>query len=112
MTKATYDAIGDHFRKLWGEEAGWAHSVLFTADLKTFSDRLATKVEVSEEVTKPTRKKEAKIKMEDEEEEKKVTVTRTSVKRELSEGLDTKPSTVSKELDTVASTKRRRTRRG
>jgi N-glycosylase/DNA lyase len=27
LTKATYDAIGDHFRKLWGHEAGWAHSV-------------------------------------------------------------------------------------
>ncbi|KAH8815055.1 DNA glycosylase [Xylogone sp. PMI_703] len=46
LTKATYDAVGDHFRKLWGEEAGWAHSVLFTADLKTFSDRLDVKVEV------------------------------------------------------------------
>lgn len=27
LTKATYDAIGDHFRELWGKEAGWAHSV-------------------------------------------------------------------------------------
>jgi N-glycosylase/DNA lyase len=42
LTKATYDAVGNHFRKLWGKEAGWAHSVLFTADLRTFSDRLAT----------------------------------------------------------------------
>jgi N-glycosylase/DNA lyase len=41
LTKATYDAVGNHFRKLWGKEAGWAHSVLFTADLRTFSDRLA-----------------------------------------------------------------------
>lgn len=41
MTKVTYDAVGNHFRKLWGKEAGWAHSVLFTADLRTFSDRLA-----------------------------------------------------------------------
>ncbi|CAN8098598.1 unnamed protein product [Discula destructiva] len=39
LTKAMYDAVGDHFRDLWGEQAGWAHSVLFTADLKTFSDR-------------------------------------------------------------------------
>jgi N-glycosylase/DNA lyase len=46
LTKATYDAIGDHFRALWGKEAGWAHSVLFAADLKTFSERLATKIEV------------------------------------------------------------------
>ncbi|RFU25028.1 hypothetical protein B7463_g11310, partial [Scytalidium lignicola] len=46
LTKATYDAVGDHFRTLWGKEAGWAHSVLFAADLKTFSDRLSTKIDV------------------------------------------------------------------
>jgi N-glycosylase/DNA lyase len=46
LTKATYDAVGDHFRALWGKEAGWAHSVLFAADLKTFSERLTTKTEV------------------------------------------------------------------
>jgi N-glycosylase/DNA lyase len=52
LTKATYDAIGNKFRALWGKEAGWAHSVLFTADLKTFSERLVAKVEiVSEETT-------------------------------------------------------------
>ncbi|KAJ2897061.1 hypothetical protein MKZ38_005011 [Zalerion maritima] len=37
FTKATYDAVGDHFRELWGKQAGWAHSVLFTADLKAFA---------------------------------------------------------------------------
>lgn len=57
LTKATYDAIGDHFRSLWGREAGWAHSVLFAADLKTFSERLTTKVEMVIE--------EVKIKQED-----------------------------------------------
>ena len=57
LTKATYDAVANHFRKLWGKEAGWAHSVLFTADLRAFSDRLTTKVEVKEE--------QVKIKMED-----------------------------------------------
>lgn len=48
LTKATYDAVGDHFRGLWGKEAGWAHSVLFTADLRAFSARLTAKAEVSE----------------------------------------------------------------
>ncbi|TLD26235.1 N-glycosylase/DNA lyase [Venturia nashicola] len=47
LTKATYDAVANHFRALWGKEAGWAHSVLFTADLKTFSQRLVTKVEIA-----------------------------------------------------------------
>ena len=49
LTKATYDAIGTRFRELWGQEAGWAHSVLFTADLRAFSERLTTKVEVKVE---------------------------------------------------------------
>lgn len=49
LTKATYDAVGNHFRELWGKEAGWAHSVLFAADLRAFSERLSTKTEVKEE---------------------------------------------------------------
>lgn len=43
LTKALYDAVGDHFRSLWGDQAGWAHSVLFTADLRAFSDRVSEK---------------------------------------------------------------------
>lgn len=45
LTKATYDAVGAKFRSLWGKEAGWAHSVLFTADLRAFSERLEVKKE-------------------------------------------------------------------
>ena len=48
LTQATYDAVGNHFRSLWGQEAGWAHTVLFTADLRAFSERLTAKVEVLE----------------------------------------------------------------
>lgn len=57
LTKATYDAVANKFRALWGKEAGWAHSVLFTADLRVFSGRLVEKVEKVEIKT---------IKMEDE----------------------------------------------
>ncbi len=39
FNKVMYDAVGDHFRSIWGSYAGWAHSVLFTADLKSFADR-------------------------------------------------------------------------
>ncbi|KAL8847651.1 MAG: hypothetical protein Q9221_007317 [Calogaya cf. arnoldii] len=52
LTKATYDAVGDRFRSLWGKEAGWAHSVLFTADLRAFSERLSAKIEVNAVKTK------------------------------------------------------------
>ena len=52
MTKATYDAIGNHFRSLWGKEAGWAHSVLFTADLRAFSAKLLMETDLKEESIK------------------------------------------------------------
>lgn len=34
MNDKIYRAIGDKFRSLFGSKAGWAHSVLFTAELK------------------------------------------------------------------------------
>ncbi|KAH8602516.1 N-glycosylase/DNA lyase [Bisporella sp. PMI_857] len=70
LTKATYDAVGDHFRNLWGKEAGWAHSVLFAADLKAFSARLTAKTEVDID--------EVKIKQE----ERTTVQTKVTIKRE------------------------------
>ncbi|KAK7951545.1 DNA glycosylase [Apiospora aurea] len=55
FSKAMYDSVGDHFRKIWGDQAGWAQSVLFTANLKSFSDRSVVKAEVED----------VKVKMED-----------------------------------------------
>jgi N-glycosylase/DNA lyase len=76
LTKATYDAIGDHFRDLWGKEAGWAHSILFAADLRTFSERLTVKVEIKEEDNKTfVNKTTTKVKLE----------TSNGIKRELEE---------------------------
>jgi N-glycosylase/DNA lyase len=79
FNKAMYDAVGDHFRTLWGPYAGWAHSVLFTADLRAFAEQgtksvlpdvktevkaeaKAPKVKVEEEITEliatvPTKKR-------------------------------------------------------
>lgn len=67
LNKALYDAVGDHFRGLWGRHAGWAHSVLFTADLKAFSDGVVKKEEpevlemkqevVNEEITHGKRRR-------------------------------------------------------
>ncbi|KAI1329568.1 DNA glycosylase [Xylariaceae sp. FL0255] len=45
LSKGMYDSVGDHFRKIWGPQAGWAQSVLFTANLKSFSEQAAGKVE-------------------------------------------------------------------
>ncbi|KAL4645948.1 N-glycosylase/DNA lyase [Arapaima gigas] len=36
LTDKVYQQVGDFFRNLWGSHAGWAHSVLFCADLKKF----------------------------------------------------------------------------
>uniref|UniRef100_S4NSP3 N-glycosylase/DNA lyase n=2 Tax=Pararge aegeria TaxID=116150 RepID=S4NSP3_9NEOP len=36
VTEKMYSEIGDHFRSLYGDYAGWAHTVLFCADLKKF----------------------------------------------------------------------------
>ncbi|RYO81410.1 hypothetical protein DL762_007125 [Monosporascus cannonballus] len=56
FSKIMYDSVGDHFRKIWGSQAGWAHSVLFTANLKSFSEQAAAK---SEEIS-------VKVKVEEE----------------------------------------------
>ncbi|KKZ63491.1 N-glycosylase/DNA lyase [[Emmonsia] crescens] len=102
LTKATYDAVGNHFRNLWGKQAGWAHSVLFTADLKSFSARLASKVEVD---VKTTGKKEHEIKTE--------TAVQISVKREISDDFEeTKMHVEAVETESKPVTKKRRTRRG
>ncbi|KAI6028651.1 DNA glycosylase [Pisolithus orientalis] len=37
MTPKLYDEISKKLSDIWGEHAGWAHSILFTADLKAFS---------------------------------------------------------------------------
>ncbi|KAK3311133.1 DNA glycosylase [Chaetomium strumarium] len=53
LNKAMYDAVGDHFRSLWGTQAGWAQSVLFTANLKSFAEQAsAVKPESGVKVTK------------------------------------------------------------
>ena len=31
-----HQKIGDAFRKVYGDYAGWAHQILFAADLKQF----------------------------------------------------------------------------
>ncbi|TFK55085.1 DNA glycosylase [Heliocybe sulcata] len=37
MTPKIYDQVNAKLAEVWGDYAGWAHSVLFTADLKSFS---------------------------------------------------------------------------
>ncbi|XP_065199831.1 N-glycosylase/DNA lyase [Planococcus citri] len=38
VTERVYNEIGDHFRSVFGDYAGWGHSVLFCDELKGFKD--------------------------------------------------------------------------
>ncbi|KAH7328851.1 DNA glycosylase [Stachybotrys elegans] len=99
FNKAMYDAVGDHFRELWGPYAGWAHSVLFTADLREFAEagikkegsvkEVKVKEEIIEEVTGPRRKRktvettiESQVKLEDAKVETDLEIRRTSKRRQ------------------------------
>ena len=38
MTPKIYEAVGKRLGEIWGTYAGWAQSVLFTSDLKSFEN--------------------------------------------------------------------------
>ena len=40
LTPAVYARVGDNFRTRYGAHAGWAHSLLFAAELPIFRGRL------------------------------------------------------------------------
>ncbi|PHH74446.1 hypothetical protein CDD80_3077 [Ophiocordyceps camponoti-rufipedis] len=91
FNKMMYDAVGDHFRGIWGEYAGWAHSVLFAADLGTFSKQDADSISAEKGQTGVV--------------EKKVEVVESRKRRAVKVEVKVEASAVE------ASPKRRRTRR-
>ncbi|CAG9760750.1 unnamed protein product [Ceutorhynchus assimilis] len=58
VTEKIYNEIGEFFRDLYGPLAGWAHTVLFCADLKKFQDN---KVETAK--TSKHKKQDSKTKI-------------------------------------------------
>ncbi|GAA6216389.1 N-glycosylase/DNA lyase [Lates japonicus] len=90
ITDKLHRDIGDFFRKLWGPYAGWAHSVLFCADLKKFQKLkemphlMQPKKEEEDEEEMRVVCKKAKIKTEENGTVKhmKTKKTKTSVKNE------------------------------
>lgn len=102
LTKATYDAVANHFRKLWGKEAGWAHSVLFTADLRTFAERLTTKVETSIQAAPAVKEEEPNLAIVE-----KKTMRRAAIKREA----DAEDSKTMVKLEEVSTTSGERVKR-
>ncbi len=97
FNKVMYDAVGDHFRSIWGSYAGWAHSVLFTADLKSFADRPPKQESASDGEVSPVKGESRKV-------------SKKRAKTEIA--LEVKPEQVDAVvLDMELPAKRRRTRR-
>ena len=61
VTDKVYAEIADHWRGLYGEYAGWAHSVLFSADLRHFQD-IKNESKMPKNERKPSNKKANKNK--------------------------------------------------
>lgn len=40
INKTLYEMVGNYFRNLWGDYAGWAQTVLFTSDLSYFKNKI------------------------------------------------------------------------
>ncbi|KAJ4141191.1 8-oxoguanine glycosylase ogg1 [Fusarium equiseti] len=108
LNKATYDAVGDHFRNLWGSYAGWAHSVLFTADLREFAAQAAkeedepTVIKIGYRTSEDGTRKDVK---------KTITITdsNTEVKEEKSEVVVPKLEEGTEESKQLRRSKRQRT---
>lgn len=92
FNKATYDAVGDHFRAIWGKYAGWAHSVLFTADLREFANpspkkaiktMIETKIKLEEEESPPDKMKRTVLMLGE-----TVKIETKGLKREITEESD------------------------
>ncbi|KAJ6547656.1 DNA glycosylase [Mycena capillaripes] len=54
MTPKLYEEINTKLVAVWGDYAGWAHSVLFTSDLKAFSSHGVTVPAENAAITLPT----------------------------------------------------------
>ncbi|XP_065127384.1 N-glycosylase/DNA lyase isoform X1 [Paramisgurnus dabryanus] len=67
LTDKVYKDICDFFRNLWGPYAGWAHSILFCADLKRFQKLKEDIPVLKDEKTEPNK---MKVKRDDGDEEK------------------------------------------
>jgi N-glycosylase/DNA lyase len=67
LTPAVYEQVGDHFRGRFGVHAGWAHSLLFAAELPQFTKFLPKEVQ---EDMEQFRKQEKQAKLEAKQEAK------------------------------------------
>ncbi|KAL6834169.1 DNA glycosylase [Trichoderma sp. SZMC 28015] len=107
INKVMYDAIGDHFRGIWGKYAGWAHSVLFTADLREFSSRIKEEKVKEEKIEELSQKEDASVSKKGSPRKRKAAVEVEVESVVLVKEEDTKEGVI---LEVDTTTKRRRTR--
>ncbi|KAK4079205.1 hypothetical protein Trihar35433_310 [Trichoderma harzianum] len=107
INKVMYDAIGDHFRGIWGKYAGWAHSVLFTADLREFSSRIKEEKVKKEKVEELSQQEDASVSRKGSPRKRKAAVEVEVESVVLVKEEDTKEGVI---LEVDTTTKRRRTR--
>jgi len=71
ITPAVYEAVGDEFRKRFVRHAGWAHSVLFAAELPEFRSLLPAEIQADMKAFAEARAEGKKVKREAAAERKK-----------------------------------------
>ncbi|KAF4576750.1 8-oxoguanine glycosylase ogg1 [Pleurotus pulmonarius] len=110
MTPKLYDEVSSKLANIWGEYAGWAHSVLFTADLKSFVDYGTTR---TEEVTcNPTVSKSDKSSVDDQEAVNPKSSPLKRSRRPKSSAVEIPPASFSEPLDDSLYERIKRRRRG
>mmetsp|Transcript_295 Transcript_295/g.635 ORF Transcript_295/g.635 Transcript_295/m.635 type:complete len:424 (-) Transcript_295:39-1310(-) len=65
LTPKIYQRVGDLWRSRYGEHAGWAHTILFAADLSKFKTRKEEALGVESDKPKSSRSPKKKQKVED-----------------------------------------------
>lgn len=71
LTPAVYEAVGAEFRRRFGNYAGWAHSVLFAAELGVFKDRLPVTMQTEMKAFAELQRSAKKVRREEKQEAKK-----------------------------------------
>lgn len=115
FSKAIHDAVGDHFRNLWGPYAGWAQSVLFTANLKSFSEQLKGGDSGSEvKAASPSKSPSKAVKKEilEDVELEKVSLEVATTKRRRTTVVKTEEDVKAAVVEEVQTRSSKRTRRG
>lgn len=96
LNKTAYEAVGNFFRETWGEYAGWAHSVLFTADLRDLNNGLNKAT--ADKAVQVSAKKRVKVEKENSKTLIKTEIEVENIKESVSERLKKRRRIIKKEI--------------